>query len=136
MLAADPEAARAKYAEDKENAVKKYETGQRADAQKTFIRFREMSQSYGALKNKDTANGQRLRRTMESLKTALFNNKYWPAKAELSNGGDALIHPQTGTVLTADVGLEFPDEGKMVVTYCYIGYRASISSRLRLMPQV
>jgi superfamily II DNA or RNA helicase/predicted RNA methylase len=116
MLAADPEAARAKYAEDKENAVKKYETGQRAEAQKAFIRFSEMSRSYAGLKNKDTASGQRLRRTMEGLKTALFNNKYWPAKAALSSGDDVLIHPQTGTVLGKDVGLEFPKEGKMVVT--------------------
>jgi hypothetical protein len=53
---------------------------------------------------------------MENLKTALFNNKYWPAKAALTNGDDVLIHPQTGTVLGKDVGMEFPKEGKMVVT--------------------
>lgn len=116
MLAADPEAARAKYESDKQAALERHEADQRAEAQKTFVRFREMTQSYGALKNKDTTSAQRLRRTMESLKTALFNNKYWPAKAALSSDTDVLIHPQTGTVLTADVGLEFPGEGKMVVT--------------------
>lgn len=115
MLAADPEEARKKFAEDKEQALQRYETGQRDDAQKTFIRFREMSRSYGELKNKGTASAERLRRTMESLKTSLFNNKYWPAKAALSSDTDVLIHPQTGTVLTKDVGMEFGKDGKMVV---------------------
>lgn len=116
MLAADPEEARKKFAEDKEQALQRYETSQRDDAQKTFIRFREMSRSYGELKNKGTASAERLRRTMESLKTSLFNNKYWPAKAALSSDTDVLIHPQTGTVLTKDVGMEFGKDGKMVVT--------------------
>ncbi len=116
MLAADPAEARKKYDEDKEAATQRYDAGQRAEAQKQFVRFREMTHSYGALKNKNTASGERLRRTMESLKTALFNNKYWPAKAALTNGEDVLIHPQTGTPLAKDVGLEFPKEGKMVVT--------------------
>lgn len=116
LMSRDPEAARASFEEDKKAAMERYETGQRADAQKAFIRFSEMSRSYAGLKNKDTASGQRLRRTMEGLKTALFNNKYWPAKAALSSGDDVLIHPQTGTVLGKDVGLEFPKEGKMVVT--------------------
>lgn len=115
MLAADPEAARAKYEEDKAAAQQRYDTDQRNDAQKQFVRFREMSQSYGALKNKNTTSAERLRRTMESVKTALFRNKYWPAKDALSNGQDVLIHPQTGTPLEKNVGLEFPDEGKMVV---------------------
>lgn len=115
MLAADPEAARAKYAEDKAAAQERYDTDQRTEAQKQFVRFREMTQSYGALKNKSTASGERLRRTMESLKTALFRNKYWPAKDALSNGQDVLIHPQTGTPLTKNVGLDFGKDGRMVV---------------------
>lgn len=116
MLAADPEEARKVYEADKAEATARYEAGQRSDAQATFIRFREMSKSYGSLKNKNTASGERLRRTMESLKTALFNNKYWPAKAALSSNDDVLIHPQTGTVLTRDVGMDFGKDGKMVVT--------------------
>ena len=75
-----------------------------------------MSHSYKALKNKDTVSAQRLRQKIESAKTSLFNNKYWPAKSALDSATDVVIHPHTGAVLTADVGLEFPDEGKMVVT--------------------
>lgn len=116
MLAADPEAARAKIEEDKAEATKRYEAGERTKAQETFVRFSDMSRSYGALKNKNTASAERLRRTMEGLKTALFNNKYWPAKAALNGEHDVLIHPQTGTALAKDQGLEFHDEGKMVIT--------------------
>mgnify|MGYP000234521052 CR=1 FL=1 len=54
MLAADPDAARASFEEDKKAAMDRYETGQRDNAQKDFVRFAEMSRSYKALKNKDT----------------------------------------------------------------------------------
>lgn len=116
MLAADPEAARAKYEEDKAAATQRYEAGQRSDAQAEFVRFVEMSRSYGSLKNKGTASANRLRQKIETAKTSLFNNKYWPAKQALDSASDVLIHPQTGTVLTKDVGMDFGDHGKMVVT--------------------
>lgn len=116
MLAADPEEARKRYEEDKAAATERYEAGQRADAQAEFVRFAEMSRSYKSIKNKNTASATRLRQKIESTKTALFNNKYWPAKAALDSVTDVLIHPQTGTVLGADVGLEFAKDGKMVVT--------------------
>ena len=116
MLAADPEAARAEFEKDKSEAQKRYDSGQRANAQAEFVRFVEMSHSYKALKNKNTASAERLRSKLEASKTSLFNNKYWPAKTALDSATDVLIHPQTGTVMTKDVGLEFPDEGKMVVT--------------------
>lgn len=116
MLAADPEAARVQYAADKDAAQQRYDAGQREGAQKEFVRFTEMSHSYKALKNKDTVSAQRLRQKIEATKTNLFNNKYWPAKAALDSATDVLIHPQTGTVLTADVGLDFGKDGKMVVT--------------------
>ena len=116
MLAADPEAARAKYEDDKVEAQKRYDAGKRSDAQAEFVRFTEMTHSYRSLKNKDTVSAKRLRQKIEATKTSLFNNKYWPAKQALDSATDVLIHPQTGTVLTADVGMEFPDEGKMVIT--------------------
>lgn len=116
MLAADPEAARAKFEEDKTEATKRYETGERVKAQGEFVRFTEMSHSYKALKNKGTASAERLRQKMEAAKTGLFNNKFWPAKSALDSATDVLIHPQTGTALTADQGLDFGTDGKMVVT--------------------
>lgn len=116
MLAADPEAARAKFQEDKDAATQRYEAGERGKAQAEFVRFTEMSRSYKALGNKNTASAQRLRQKIEATKTGLFNNRYWPAKAALDSATDVLIHPQTGTVLTKDVGLDFGTDGKMVVT--------------------
>ena len=116
MLAADPEAARAEFEKDKDAATKRFEAGQRSNAQAEFVRFAEMSRSYNSLKNKDTVSAQRLRQKIQTSKTNLFNNKYWPAKSALDSATDVLIHPQTGTVLTADVGLDFGKDGKMVVT--------------------
>jgi len=116
MLAADPEAARAKFEEDKAEATRRYEAGERTKAQAEFVRFTEMTRSYKALKNKATASGERLRQKIEATKTGLFNNRYWPAKAALDSATDVLIHPQTGTPLAANQGLEFGADGKMVVT--------------------
>lgn len=116
MLAADPEEARKRFDEDKAAATQRYESGQRASAQAEFVRFTEMSHSYRALKNKNTASGERLRQKIEATKTALFNNKYWPAKAALDSATDVLILPSAGTVLTKDVGLDFSGDGKMIVT--------------------
>lgn len=115
MLAADPEAARAKFDEDKTAAVLRHETGERTKAQSEFVRFSEMSHSYRALKNKATASGERLRQKLEASKTSLFNNKFFPAKAALDSVSDVLIHTQTGTILTADTGMD-TKSGKMVVT--------------------
>lgn len=116
MLSADPEAARAKFEEDKTEATKRYETGERSKAQAEFVRFSELSRSYRALKNTNTASGERLRQKIEATKTSLFNNKHWPAKAALDSVTDVLVHPQTGTVLAANQGLDFEKDGKMVVT--------------------
>lgn len=116
MLAADPDEARKKFDEDKTAAMKRFEAGARSEAQSQFVRFAELSRSYAGLKNKATASGTRLRDRIESAKTALFNNKYWPAKGALDNAADTLVHPETGTVLGAGQGLDFGAEGKMVVT--------------------
>ncbi len=116
MLAADPEAARAKFEEDKAAALQRYEAGQRVDAVSQFVRFQDMQRSYKALKNKDSSSATRLRAKVEAAKASLFNNKYFPAKAALDSDTDILIHPDTGAVLTAGAGLDFAKDGKMVVT--------------------
>jgi SNF2 family DNA or RNA helicase/predicted RNA methylase len=116
MLAADPDEARAKFEEDKTAAMKRYDAEQRADAQKQFVRFVDLHRNYSSLKNKDTKSATMLRQRLEAAKTSLFNNPHWPAKAALETGSDTLIHPQTGTTLAANVGLELPSEGKVVIT--------------------
>jgi len=116
MLAADPEAARAEFEKDKDEATKRFDAGKREDAQAQYVRFTEISRTYKSMKNRDSVSGQRLRQKIEAAKTALFNNAYWPAKSALDSVTDVLIHPQSGTVLAANQGMEFPDEGKMVVT--------------------
>jgi hypothetical protein len=116
MLAADPEAARAAFEADRAAALQRYEAGQRTEAVSEFVRFQDMKRSYGALKNKGSASATRLRDKIEAAKASLFRNKYFPAKDALDSDTDVLIHPETGTVLTAGTGMDFGDDGKMVVT--------------------
>ena len=66
MLSADPDASRAKFEADKDEATRRYETGERTKAQAEFVRFAEMTHSYRQLKNKGTASAQRLRQKLEA----------------------------------------------------------------------
>jgi hypothetical protein len=116
MLAADPEAAKAAFEADKAAALQRYEAGQRTEAVSEFVRFQDMKRSYGALKNKGSASANRLRDKIEAARASLFKNKYFPAKDALDSDTDVLIHPDTGTVLTAGTGMDFGTDGKMVVT--------------------
>jgi predicted RNA methylase/superfamily II DNA or RNA helicase len=116
MLAADPEAARAAYEKDKSAAQQRYDAGQRQAANEQFVRFQDMTRSYGALKNKNTASATRLRQKLESAKTALFNNKYFTHKPALDSATDVLIEPSSGTALHAGVGLDYGKEGRFVVS--------------------
>lgn len=114
-LAADPEKAKEIYDADKTEAQRRLATGKRVDAQKAYIKLTEMNASYAALKNKKTESANRLRGNIEAKKTQLLNNVYFPAKAALDKGGDVLIHPQSGTVLEKNVGLDLGEDGKAVV---------------------
>lgn len=121
MLAADPEAARAEFEKDKSAAQQRYDAGQRVAANQEFVRFQEMTRSYGALKNKGTASAARLKSKLEAARTSLFNNKYFPAKSVLDSNTDVLIEPSSGLALHAGVAFhatkaDGSDEGKFVVT--------------------
>lgn len=116
MLAADLEAAKAAFEADKAAAMQRYEAGARSDAQEQYVKFTELSRSYGALKNKDTVSARRLRQRLETAKTSLFNNKYWPDKSALDHAGDVLVHPETGTVVKPGQGFDLGEDGKAVVT--------------------
>lgn len=116
MLAADPESARAEFEKDKAAAQQRYDAGQRVFANQEFVRFQEMTRSYGALKNKGTASAARLKSRLEAARTSLFNNKYFPAKSALDSATDVLIEPNSGTALHAGVGLDYGTEGKFVVS--------------------
>lgn len=116
MLAADPEAARKVYEADRAAAQQRYDAGRRVEANKEFVRFQEMTRSYGALKNKGTASAARLRQRLEAVRTSLFNSKHFPAKHALDSAADVLIEPASGTALHGGVGLDYGDEGRFVVS--------------------
>lgn len=120
MMSADPEAERAKYEADKAAATERHDTEKRREVAVEFQRVQKMKQSYGALKNKDTASAVRLRQQLDKATTMLRGNKYFAAKGALDHPGAVVIHPDTGAALMADVGLDIAENdgtsGKWVVT--------------------
>lgn len=120
MMSADPEAERAKYEADKAAATERHDTEKRREVAVEFQRVQKMKQSYGALKNKDTASAVRLRQQLDKAVTTLRGNKYFVAKGALDHPGAVVIHPDTGAALMANVGLDIAENdgtsGKWVVT--------------------
>lgn len=120
MMSADPEGERAKYELDKAAATERHDTEKRREVAVEFQRVQKMKQSYGALKNKDTASAVRLRQQLDKATTMLRGNKYFAAKGALDHPGAVVIHPDTGAALMANVGLDIAENdgtsGKWVVT--------------------
>lgn len=121
MLSADPDAAREKFASDKEAALQRHEAGERAKAAEEYVRFQSITESYKKLKNKDTTSAAMLQSKMEKARIALKGNRFFTAKDLLDSGTDALMEPQTGHVFHAGFAFHAVDndgkeEGKFVVT--------------------
>lgn len=120
MMSADPEAERAKYETDKVAATQRHDTEQRREVAVEFKRLQVMKQSYGALKNKESASAARLRQQVERARTKLASNKYFTAKGALDASTPVVIHPDTGMALMTGVGLQIDEAdgtaGKWVIT--------------------
>lgn len=119
MMSADPEAERAKYEADKAAATERHDAEKRREVAVEFQRVQTMRQSYGALKNKDSAAAVRLRQQLDRAVTTLRGNKYFHAKGELDSQVPVILHPDTGMALKAGVGLDIAENdgtsGKWVV---------------------
>jgi len=121
MMAADPDAARAKFENDTALALAQHESGERVKAAEVFVRFQELRAGYKSLKNKNTDSAERLRRKLDDTKTALRSNRFFSAKAALDSDTVTVIQPQTGEPYHAGVAFhavadDGVDEGKFVVT--------------------
>jgi SNF2 family DNA or RNA helicase len=121
MMAADPDAARAKFAADKALATAQHEAGERVKAASEFVRFQELKAGFKALKNKGTATAARLKQKLDAAHTALKSNRFFTAKAALDSDVPTVIQPQTGEAYHAGVAFQAVndagvDEGKFVVT--------------------
>lgn len=123
MLSADPDAARAKLEENKAAAQAKFDAAKHGDAAKDFARYQEMRRSYGALKKKETAGGERLRVKLARAKLSLEENPYFKAKHLLESNKAAVIQPATGQHFENGLAFELPRDagvvhggGKFVVT--------------------
>ena len=121
MMAADPDAAREKFENDKALAMAQHEAGERVKAAEVFVRFQELKAGYKALKNKGTQSAARLKQKMEDAKTALKANRFFTAKSALDSDEATVIQPETGEAFHAGVAFhakadDGADEGKFVVT--------------------
>ena len=121
MMAADPDAAREKFENDKALAMAQHEAGERVKAAEQFVRFQELKAGYKALKNKGTKSAAMLKRKLEDAKTALRANRFFTAKHALDSDEATVIQPETGQAFHAGVAFhakadDGTDEGKFVVT--------------------
>ena len=121
MMAADPDAAREKFENDKALAMAQHEAGERVKAAEQFVRFQELKAGYKALKNKGTKSAAMLKRKLDDAKTALKSNRFFTAKSALESDEATVIQPETGEAFHAGVAFsavdgEGKDEGKFVVT--------------------
>jgi SNF2 family DNA or RNA helicase/predicted RNA methylase len=121
MMAADPEAAREKFENDKALAMAQHETGERVKAAEQFVRFQELKAGYSSLKNKNTASAARLKQKLEDAKTGLKSNRFFTAKSALDSDTVTVIQAQTGQPFHAGVAFsavadDGTQEGKFVVT--------------------
>ena len=121
MMAADPDAAREKFENDKALALEQHAAGERVKAAEQFVRFQELKAGYKALKNKDTASAARLKQKLEDAKTGLKSNRFFTAKSALDSDEATVIQPETGEAFHAGVAFEAvaddgAKEGKFVVT--------------------
>lgn len=118
MLSADPDAARAEMAKNKEAAQAKFDAAQTEAATVEFNRFREMSASLDALKDKASPAAKRLEVRTSRMKDQLAANPYFKAKEALNAKGEFAIQPQSGMLFQAGTAVETPD-GKFVATGVY-----------------
>lgn len=121
MMAADPEAAREKFENDKALAMAQHESGERVKAAEVYVRFQELKAGYNSLKNKNTKSAAMLKQKIENAKTSLKSNRFFTAKHTLDSDVAAVIQPQTGEAFSAGVAFhakadDGQDEGKFVVT--------------------
>ncbi|WP_293371548.1 SNF2-related protein [Nevskia sp.] len=111
MLSADPDAARAKFAANKQAAKERFEAGQRAEAGGEYVRFVQMSRSLKDIKNKDSDSARRLRDRVDSLRTRLLAHEYFTAKDALDAPDRVLVHPTTGRAFRPGTMLEATFKG-------------------------
>jgi SNF2 family DNA or RNA helicase/predicted RNA methylase len=121
MMAADPDAAREKFENDKAAAMAQHESGERVKAAEVFVRFQELKAGYKSLKNKGTASAARLKKKMDDARTSLKANRFFTAKDALDSDEAVVIQPQTGQPFHAGVAFhakadDGTSEGKFVVT--------------------
>lgn len=120
MMAADPEAERAKLAADKEAAMQRLKAERITKAAGEFVRFQSLRRSFDGLKNKDTDSARRLQRQIHQAKAGLQHNPYFLAKDALDSNEDVLLNPGTGLAIKRNIAFEVDEsEGgtsKWVVT--------------------
>lgn len=118
MLSADPEAARAEMAKNKEAAQAKFEAAQTEAATADFNRMREMAASLDLLKDKESTAAKRLQVRINRLKDQLGANPFFKAKAALDAKGEFAIQPQSGLLIQPGTPVETA-AGKFVAVGVY-----------------
>lgn len=115
MLSTDPDAERVKMEGNKAVAEATFKAAKTEEASAEFQRYQSMKSNLAALKNKDTQAGRRLRQNMTVLHEKLATDEHFPHKEALDSETPVLIHPSTGAIITAGLGVKYNGE-QFVVT--------------------
>lgn len=115
MLSTDPEAERVKMEGNKAVAEATYKAAKTEEASAEFMRFQSMKANLAALKNKDTQAGRRLAKNMAVIHANLSSNVHFPHKQALDSPTPVLIHPSTGSVIQAGLGVKMKGESFVVI---------------------
>lgn len=117
MMAADPEAARAKFESDREAQKAQIAAAKRAEATVEFSKFQALRSSYEKLKNKNTPSAAMLKTKIDRSRLSLERSEHFPHKALLSGDKPVLINENSGIALYAGVGIASDGEpDRYVVT--------------------
>jgi SNF2 family DNA or RNA helicase/predicted RNA methylase len=116
MLAADPEAARAKFESDKAAANEREAAEGRRQTASEFVRFQEMTANFHALPNKDTRTAARLKSRIDEMRNRLSRSRYFRHKNVLDLKVPVLVHPDTGEAFYEGVGFTDDKGGQWVCT--------------------
>ena len=109
MLSADPQAAKAKYDEDKEAALARMAVERRAQAADAFAKYQEMKRSLARLNGAKERKGDsivRLEGRILRLHDRLMGDEYFPHKDALKSDQPVLIEPVSGHVWSVGSALD------------------------------
>jgi hypothetical protein len=115
MMSADPDAARIQMEGNKQAALARYTAEKTSQASTDFEQYQLMKHNLAKLRNKTTPAAELLASKIKSARAKLIDNPHFPQKTALESPNVVLLHPETGTLLQHNAGIEHNGKKHVVV---------------------